>query len=63
MGGGGGYINRAGGFEKQILNENIIGTRRRGTQGTKCTDSLNNYLTRNESPNNELIRRTDDRVD
>ena len=25
------------------------------------TDSLNNFVTRKESPNNEVIRRTDDR--
>ena len=29
----------------------------------KHTDSLNNFVTRKESPNNELIRRTDDRED
>ena len=29
----------------------------------KCTDNLNNFVTRTESPNNELIRRTDDRED
>ena len=27
------------------------------------TDSLNNYVTREKSPNNELIRRIDDRED
>ena len=30
---------------------------------TKYTDSLNNFVTRKESPNNDLIRRTDDRED
>ena len=29
--------------------------------GTKYTDSLNNYVKRTESPNDELIRRTDNR--
>ena len=28
---------------------------------TKYTYSLNNFVTRKESPNNELIRRSDDR--
>ena len=32
-----------------------------GRQRTKYTDRLNNLVTRKESPNNELIRRTDDR--
>ena len=56
-------INRAGGQEKQILRGKISGTKSRGRQRTKYTDSLNNFVTREESPNNELIRRTDDRED
>ena len=39
----------------------ICGTKSRGRQGTQYTDSLNNFVTRKEYPNNELIRRTDDR--
>ena len=54
-------INRADGLEKQILSGKICGTKSRGRQRTKYTDSLNNFVTRIESPNNELIRRTDDR--
>ena len=59
------YINRADGLEKQILYQKICGTKSRGSQGIKYadTDSLDNYVTRKESPNNELIRRTDDRED
>ena len=33
----------------------------RGRQRTKYTDSLNNFVTRKEYPNNEHIRRIDDR--
>ena len=55
-----GYINRADGLEKQILSGKICGTKSRGRQHIKYTDSLNNFVTRKESPNNELIRRTDD---
>ena len=58
-----GHINRAGGLEKQILSGKICGTKSRGRQSTKYTYSLNNFVTRKESPNNELIRRTDDRED
>ena len=56
-----GHINRTDGLEKQILSGKICGTESRGRQRTKYTDSLNNFVTRKESPNNELIRRTDDR--
>ena len=52
-----GHINRADGLEKQILSGKICGTKSRGRQRTKYTDSLNNLVTRKESPNNELIRR------
>ena len=41
----------------------ICGTESRGRQRPKYTDNLNNFVTRKESPNNELIRRTDDRED
>ena len=50
-----GHINRADGLEKQILGEKMCGTKIRGRQHTKYTDSLNNFVTRKESPNNELI--------
>ena len=53
------YTNRADGLEKQILSGKICGTKSRGRQRTKYTDSLNNFVTRKEYPNNELIRRTD----
>ena len=56
-----GHVNRADGLKKQILSGKICGTKSRGRQRTKYTDSLNNFVTRKESPNNELIRRTDDR--
>ena len=58
-----GHINRADGLEKQILNGKICGIKTRGRQRTKYTDILNNFVTRKESPNIELIRRTDDRED
>ena len=45
------------------MNGKICGTKSRGRQRTKYTDSLNNFVTRKESPNVELIRRTDDRED
>ena len=56
------HINRAVGLGKQILSGKICGTKSRGRQRT---NSLNNFVTRKESPNNELItiRRTDDRKD
>ena len=56
-----GHINRAGGLEKQILCGEICRTKSRGRQRTKYTDGLNNFVSRKESPNNELIGRTDDR--
>ena len=56
-----GHIDRADGLENQILSGKICGTKNRGRQRTKYTDSLNNFVTRKESPNNELITRTDDR--
>ena len=58
-----GHINRADGLEKQILSGKIRGIKSRGRQHTKCTDSLNNFVTRKESPNIELIGRSDDRED
>ena len=57
------HINRADGLEKQMLNGKICGTKIRERQHTKYTDSLNYFVKRKESPNNELIRRTDDRED
>ena len=56
-----GNINKTDGLEKQKLEGRICGTKRRGRQHTNYTDSLNNSITRKESQNNELIRRTDDR--
>ena len=57
------HINIADGLEKQILSGKMCATKIRGRQRTKYTDSLNNVVTRKESPNNELIRRTDNRED
>ena len=51
-----GHVNRADGIEKQILCGKICGTKGRGRQRTKYTDSLNGYATLKESPNNEFIR-------
>ena len=56
-----GQTNRADGLEKQILSGKICGTKSRERQRIKY--SLNNFVTRKEFPNNELIRRTDDRED
>ena len=58
-----GHVIRAYGLEKQILSGKICGTKSKGTQRTKYTDSLDNFETSKESPNNELIRKTDDRED
>ena len=58
-----GPIKRADALEKQMLSGKIRGTKSRRRQRTKCTDSLNNFVTRKESPNIELIGRTDDRED
>ena len=55
-----GHINRADRVEKQILRGKISVTKRKTTHKIH---SLNNFVMRKESPNNELIRRTDDRED
>ena len=57
------HLIRADELEKEILSGKICGTKSKGRQRTKYTDSLKNSVTRKESPNNELIRRTDDRED
>ena len=54
-----GHINRDDVLGKRIMSGKICGTKRRGKQGRKYTESLNNFVSRKESPNNELIRRTD----
>ena len=46
-----------------MLGGQFCGIKSRVRQRTKYTDSQNNFVTRKESPNNELIRRTDDRED
>ena len=56
-------MNRASGLENQILNGKICDTKSRGIQQTKCAGSLNNIVTRKESLNSELIKRSDDRED
>ena len=58
-----GHINRADGLEKQILSGKICGSKSRGRQRTKYTDSLNNLVARKESSNNGVIRRSDGRED
>ena len=44
-----GHIIRAGGLEKQILSGEICGTKSRGRQRTKYTDSLNNFVKRKKN--------------
>ena len=56
-----GHINSADGLEKQILSGKYHGTKSRGIHRTKCTDSLNNFVTIKEFPKIEIIVRTDDR--
>ena len=58
-----GHINSADGLEEHILSGKIFGVKIIGRQHTKYTDSLNNFIMRKESPNNELIRRTEGRED
>ena len=53
-----GHLSREDGIKKQILSGKICGTKSRGRQRTKYIDSLNNFVTRKESPYNELTRRT-----
>ena len=45
-----GRIKRADGLEKQIFSGKICGTKSRGRQRTKYTDSLSNFVTRTEFP-------------
>ena len=47
-----GHINRADGLVKQILSGKMFGTKSRGRERTKYTNSLNNFITRKESPDN-----------
>ena len=47
-----GHINRADGLEKQVMSGKICGNKNKGSQSTKYTDSLNNFVTRKESPDN-----------
>ena len=56
-----GHINRVDGVEKQILSGQIRYKKSRGREGTKYTDSSNNFLTGKVSPYNEHNRKTDDR--
>ena len=57
------YLNRADGQENQNIEWKICGNKSRERQNTKYPDSLNNIVTRKESPSNKLIRRTDDSED
>ena len=57
------HINRTDGLETQTLSGKIYGTKSRGRQRAEYTDSLKNFVTINESPNDEIIRRTDDKED
>ena len=45
-----GFMIRADGLVKQVLSGKICGTKSRGRQRRKYTDSLNNFVTRKESP-------------
>ena len=56
-----GHLNRADGLEKQLLCRKICGTRSRGRQRTKYTDSLNNFTTNKQSPTSDLIRKAGNR--
>ena len=56
-----GHINRANRLEKQLLCGKVNGTKSRGRQRMKYTESLNMYATKKEISNNELIGRTRDR--
>ena len=58
-----GHMSRADGLEMQILSGEICDTKSKEKPDAKYTDSPNNFLTRKEYPNNELIKRTDDRED
>ena len=55
-----GLINRADRLGKQILSGKICGSKSIGRQRAKSTHSLNDFVTRKETPNNEFVRRTDD---
>ena len=50
-------------LEKKIFVGKICGTKSRGRQHAKYANIVDNFVTKRESPNNELIRRTDDRED
>ena len=56
-----GHVIRADRLEKQLLCGKINGTRSRGRQRTKYTDSLNNFTTRKQSSINDLICKADNR--
>ena len=53
-----GHMSRADGLEMQILSGEICDTKSKEKPDAKYTDSPNNFLTRKEYPNNELIKRT-----
>ena len=56
-------MNRALGLEMQISSGKICDTKKKRKTRCKYTDSLNNFVTRKEYQNNELLKRTDDRED
>ena len=58
-----GHMNKADGLEMQILCGEVCDTKSKEKPDAKYTDSLSNFVTRKEYPNNELIKRTDDRED
>ena len=41
-----GHVNRGDGLEKQIFRGKICGSKSRGRQHTKYTDSLHNFVTK-----------------
>ena len=56
-----GDIIRADRMEKQLLCDTICGMKNRERHRINYTDSLNLYITKKESPKNELIRRAGNR--
>ena len=48
-------------YKSKNLVERCVVPKNRGRQRAKYTGSVNNFVTRKEYPDNELISRTDDR--
>ncbi|GFO03297.1 hypothetical protein PoB_002980200 [Plakobranchus ocellatus] len=56
------HIIRADRLETLLWNAKICGNKSRGRQRTKFTDSVNKFTTNKEGTNNELMRKTENRV-